>query len=77
MVRHSQEEKAGKKKVSESRPGGPVAGKRPPQSTKMNPDPEDEGKTYYGVNDVQDVGADGTINRPSKMKEFDIYKDHR
>lgn len=79
MVRHSEvkEGKDRKKKVGEGRHGGPVAGKRPPQSTRMNPHPDDEGKSYSGAGKTEDLDADGGPNKPKKMKEFDVYRDHR
>ena len=43
----------------------------------MNPHPDDEGKSYAGAGKADDLGADGKLNKPKKMRDFDIYKDHR
>lgn len=68
--------KRSKKKVDEGSPDR-IVGKKPPQSTKLNPRPEDEGKSFAGNSSTEDLGADGKPNRPKKMRDFDIYKDHR
>ena len=79
MVRHpeAQDGEAGKKKVSEGGIGGPVHKKYPPQETDLLPDPEDKGKSYSGAGKINDLDADGKPIRPKKMKDFDIYKDHK
>jgi hypothetical protein len=43
----------------------------------MNPHPEDEGKSFAGVSKSNDLSASGKTLSPKKMRDFDIYKDHR
>ena len=43
----------------------------------MNPHPEDEGKSFAGVSKSDDLSASGKTLTPKKMRDFDVYKDHR
>lgn len=59
---------------------GHVVGKKPPQSTKSKTPlahPEDEGKSFTGVSGSNDLGASGKPMKNRKLKDLDIYKDHR
>lgn len=79
MVRHPQEEGSFRKKKEIGEAKGPGAVK-PPQDTKSDTllgHPEDEGKSFGGVSLSNDEDYLGRPMKPKKLKDFDIYKNHR
>jgi hypothetical protein len=66
-----------KKKIGESKGPGTV---KPPQATKSKtvlPSYEDEGRSFAGVSAADDKAEDGKPLKNLKMRDFDIYADHK
>lgn len=79
MVRHSQEEVSHRKKKEIGEAKGPGTAK-PPQDTKSDTllgHPEDEGKSFNGVSSSNDEDYLGRPMKAKKLKDFDVYKNHR